>query len=86
MRGTQPMQPKTLPASQVTRWLGKLTEIAAALKLAEDIPGIGHSQWNQVWSAKAQANGIHRELLALAIADVAVEHTWSETVSELVRL
>jgi hypothetical protein len=79
------MPQKTLSAIQVTRWLAKLAEISAALKLAEDIPGIVHPQWKQVWNAKAQANGIRAELLALAVTDVAVEPApaWTETLATL---
>jgi hypothetical protein len=79
------MPHKTLSAMQVTHWLAKLAEISAALKLAEDIPGISHPQWNQVWTAKIDAHVIHSQLLALAVADVAVEPApaWSGTLATL---
>lgn len=72
-----PPIPRTLTARDAARWLSGLAEIHAALKLAEDISGIAHPQWSQVWHAKGTAAALQADLLRLTCADVAVE---AETV------
>lgn len=64
---------RTLTAFDAARWLTALADIQSALKLAEDISGIAHPEWLQVWRAKCAAAGMHADLLRLTCADVAVE-------------
>lgn len=63
----------TLTSATTLKWTNSLNGIEAALKLAENVEGIPHHIWRQVWQAKVSVAVIRDDLLRLAVVPVEVE-------------